>query len=345
MIVYDTRCSIDFPTYGMQIPQYGSRSAQIINFLRQDSQLGPRSAQWLYGGELPHIDREDLLRAHSRNYVDALFSDSPEAALMETFELLDEAGNYHRYDPSQAKQPLAAIVQPELANVAGTYQACLLALERGFGYFLGGGMHHAMRDKGRGFCVFNDFMIALFKLLAQGRIRRAWIVDVDAHRGDGTAELCLEEDRIKCLSIHMATGWPLDTPPLDDAGNLRRERFPGDVDIPIPDGAEQAYLPALTHGLHLLEALDTQGPPDLALIVNGSDPYEKDRLPGTAGMCLTLEQLFARDNFIHDFFAKRSVPQAYLMSGGYGPDCWEVPARFIRHILLNNYLPEPATKE
>lgn len=341
MIVYDTSCSIDFPSYGMLIPQYGSRAAQVVDSLLQDPHLGQCRGQWLYDEPLPQINRDDLLRAHSLEYVDALFSHAPEPALMRTFELIDEAGNYHRYAPDQAEQPLAAIVKPELANVAGTYQACLLALNQGFAYFLGGGMHHAMRNGGRGFCVFNDIVIALFKLLARGRINRAWIIDVDAHRGDGTAELCLDEKRIKCLSIHMAEGWPLDAPPFDREGNLRRERYPGDVDIPIAAGQEKAYLPALTHGLHLLEALETHGLPDLAVIVNGSDPYEKDKLPGTAGLCLTLEQLFARDTFLYDFFAQRSVPQAFLMSGGYGPECWEVPARFIRHVLLHKIPHQP----
>ncbi len=333
MIVYNTRCTIDFPTYGMLIPQFGSRSAQVIDYLLGDPQLGERTGQWLYDGPLPCIEREDLIRAHNPAYVDALLSDTPEPPLMQTFELLDDAGNYHRYDPSQAKRPLADIVKPELANVAGTYQACLLALEQGFGYFLGGGMHHAMRDQGRGFCVFNDLVIALFKLLALGRIRRAWVVDVDAHRGDGTAELCVDEERIKCLSIHMAKGWPLDTAALDPEGNLRRERYPGDVDIPIPAGGEDAYLPSLTQGLRLLETMDTQGLPDLAVVVAGSDPYEKDRLPGTAALRLNLDQLIARDSFLYDFFAKRSVPQAYLMAGGYGPDCWKVSARFIQDVL------------
>ena len=321
----------------MLIPQFGSRSAQVIEYLTADKQLGRCSEQWLHDGPLPHIGRDDLVRAHNPAYVDALLSDTPEASLMETFELLDASGNYHRYDPGQARRPLADIVKPELANVAGTYQACLLALEKGFGYFLGGGMHHAMRSGGRGFCVFNDLVIALFKLLHEARIRRAWVVDVDAHRGDGTAELCVDEERIKCLSIHMANGWPLDTAPLDSEGNLKRERYPGDVDIPIPAGGEEAYLPALTQGLLLLEAMDTQGLPDLVVVVAGSDPYEKDRLPSTADLSLSLEQITARDKFIYDFFAKRSVPQAHLMSGGYGPDCWEVSARFIQHVLCDRF--------
>ena len=46
----------------------------------------------------------------------------------------------------------------------------------------------------------------------KGLFRTAWIIDVDAHRGDGTAEIMAEHPEIKTLSIHMASGWPLDSP-------------------------------------------------------------------------------------------------------------------------------------
>ena len=114
--------------------------------------LFARAGEWLYDGPLPEITREDLLRVHSPEYVDLVLSDAPEPAVMETFELVDENGNYHRYDPERAQMPLRGLVGRALSHMAGSYLAARRAMEEGFAFFLGGGMHHAHRDRGRGFC-------------------------------------------------------------------------------------------------------------------------------------------------------------------------------------------------
>ena len=77
-------------------------------------------------------------------------------------------------------------------------------------------MHHAQRAYGDGFCIVNDIVIAIRKLQAEGLVRTAWVIDIDAHKGDGTAAITLGDDSIITLSIHMAQGWPLDGKKYDE---------------------------------------------------------------------------------------------------------------------------------
>jgi acetoin utilization deacetylase AcuC-like enzyme len=97
-------------------------------------------------------------------------------------------------------------------------------------------MHHAQKEHGAGFCMVNDLVIALRRLQSEGRIRTAWVIDVDAHKGDGTAAITAEDDSIATLSIHMARGWPLDQPEYDAAGRFNPSFVPSTIDIPIEPG-------------------------------------------------------------------------------------------------------------
>ncbi len=334
MIIHHTRFAMRYADYGIGIPVRDDRAEKTFQSLRGHPDLGAGAAGWHYAGPLPEINAEDLLRAHDAAYVQAFLSDAPEAALMETYELLDEQGRYNRYDPAKAVRPLRELVATALEHVAGTAACAELALEHGFCHFLGGGMHHAMRALGRGFCPINDVVVAARRLQSQDRSRLVWVIDTDAHKGDGTAEITLGDESILCLSIHMAKGWPLDTQPLDGAGNLKHQFFPSDVDIPIPQGGEAHYLPALEHGLLLLERLSAGRRPDLALVVGGADPYELDELPSSAPLRLTLEQMRERDLLVYRFLVGQGVPQAWVMAGGYGRESWRVYAQFLAQVLL-----------
>jgi acetoin utilization deacetylase AcuC-like enzyme len=226
-----------------------------------------------------------------------------------------------------------------LAQVAGTYEAGLIALEKGFCFFLGGGMHHARRDGGAGFCPLNDSMIAVAKLRAEKRVRTAWIIDVDAHKGDGTAEIALDDPDTLTLSIHMASGWPLDPASLDDARRDSRSdpyRFaplaPSDVEIPVARGEDALYLDKLAAGLAKLEALSAGRLPDIAIVVDGADPYVHDGLESSADLALSLDQCVERDELVLGFLRARKIPSAWIMSGGYGERAWEPPAAFLSKI-------------
>ncbi|MDR0586310.1 MAG: hypothetical protein LBG26_03630 [Treponema sp.] len=276
-----------------------------------------------------------------------------EKALLQAYELIDSQGRPCRYKPETAKKPLTALFQNILAQVGGTYLACRLALAPGAGfcYYLGGGMHHARYDGGSGFCLVNDIAVAIRKVQAEGRSRLVWVIDLDAHKGDGTAELVrfarkrgeltlpvpsrLAENGGPCvltLSVHMARGWPLDGESLAQAEKGRAPLVPSDIDIGIDRGEETQYVPRLAEGIAELENISGNEKPDLVLVVDGADPYEHDGLPSSAPLKLSLEQCLERDNFVYRYVIDRNIPSAWIQAGGYGERAWEPSAHFLRGI-------------
>ncbi len=338
MILYDPALALRFGDYGILIPVLDSRADAVAEGLH--AVLHGHDESWLRRGVVERIQREDLERVHDPEYVRRLYAGGPEleAELLQTYELIGSDGRPHRYAPDRAVRPLSALFDTILLQVAGTYQAARLALEGGFCYFLGGGMHHARRDGGSGFCLLNDAMIALARLRAEGRSRRVWIIDLDAHKGDGTAELARGDPDTLTLSIHMAAGWPLDAAGLEAArrqgrGPDRAPLAPSDVDIAVGRGEEALYNSRLDLGLRRLEALSGGDSPDLAIVVDGADPYVHDALPSTADLALSLDQCVARDLLVLEFLRSRDIPSAWLLAGGYGPRAFEVPTAFLARVL------------
>lgn len=330
MILYDPDERMDFRAFGILIPIFDSKAGRTFEVLRDDPELGPRIDAWHMAPVVEGLTREDLQRAHSRNFIDRLYSSALEKEIVRTYELVDGAGRYYRYKPEEATLPLTRLFERILKRVAGTTQCCRIAIDTGFCFYFGGGLHHAQRDRGNGFCLLNDIVIGLRKLQAENRIRNAWVIDVDAHKGDGTAALSRGDDTIRTLSIHMARGWPLDGAPRDEQGRINPSFIPSDIDIPIEAGEEGRYNDRLRDGLEQLARLAT---PDLAVIVSGADPYVRDTLPSTQALRLTKSQLLERDRMIYRFLKARSIPQAGLMAGGYGPHVWQVYAGFLAWVL------------
>ena len=209
-----------------------------------------------------------------------------------------------------------------------THASTNYALKNGFSYYLGGGMHHSMSFAGRGFCLVNDTVITLKKMQAEGKIKTAWIVDVDVHKGDGAPELLQNDSTIKTMSIHMKEGWPL------NSGSVRDPWFiPSTVDVGLDIGEEDQYLARLEAGLLELEEIAPK--PDIVIVVNGADPFEHDELSSASFLNLTKEQMLARDKFLYQFFKSKSIPQSYVMAGGYGLKSWEIYLQFLKFVGEN----------
>jgi len=167
---------------------------------------------------------------------------------------------------------------------------------------LAGGTHHAFRDRGEGYCVFNDVAVAAAVLLRDGAITRAAVVDCDVHQGNGTAAIFRDEPAVFTFSLHGARNFP-----------FRKET--SDLDVTFEDGAgDDEYLAAL--GEHLPVVLDTHRP-DVVFYLAGADPYEGDRL---GRLRLTIDGLRTRDRQVFDACRDRGLPVAVVMSGGYAQD-------------------------
>ena len=173
------------------------------------------------------------------------------------------------------------LVNRAFASVGGTVSASLAAMAHGWGATLGGGTHHAFRSEGAGFCVFNDIAVAIQFLRKRGLIRRAAVIDLDVHQGDGTAEIFQDDPDVFTLSIHGESNFPF---------RKKKSR----LDVPLPDGVEDAaYLRHLDEVLPAAFAFR----PDIVFYQSGVDPLASDVL---GRLSLTHEGLIARDR--HGFF-------------------------------------------
>lgn len=194
------------------------------------------------------------------------------------------------------------MVERSRRSSGATLAACRAALSRGTAASLAGGTHHAYRDHGEGFCVFNDAAVAARVLQAEGLVARVIVIDCDVHQGNGTAAIFAQDPEVFTLSIHGANNFPF-------------EKETSDLDIELPDGAGDAdYLRALEDGLG--EALP-RARPDLAIYLAGADPYEGDRL---GRLSLSKRGLWARDRLVFETCERIGVPVAVAMAGGYARD-------------------------
>jgi acetoin utilization deacetylase AcuC-like enzyme len=193
---------------------------------------------------------------------------------------------------------------PELVRAmwlctGGSILAGRLALKDGAGVNLGGGFHHAHPDHGEGFCVLNDFSVAIRRLQKEGTIERAMTVDCDVHQGNGTAAIFGGDHTVYTLSIHQENNYPYPKPPSS-------------LDLNMPDGVgDEEYLDELAKGLD--KAL-TEFTPDLIYYVAGADPYCDDQL---GGLKLSLEGLEKRDRLVFEKSRAKNIPVAVTLAGGY----------------------------
>ncbi len=274
------------------------------------------------------LTKAELLQVHSESFVNDLLDEERSVArIIECYELFDSEGRPNRYDSDEASKPLSQMTKDILLQGRGTAFSIELALKERMVFFLGGGMHHAMEDFGRGFCLVNDIVIGIRNLQSTNKIKNAWVIDIDAHKGDGTASLTTSDASISTLSIHMEKGWPLDV-----GSGEGPWRLPSTIDIPIGYKEEDQYLEKLEMGLKKLES-ESKDLPEMVVVVAGADPFEKDALPSTNKLNLTKDQMLERDLLVYNFLKERNIPQCWLMAGGYGPDSWTIYDQFIKTLM------------
>ncbi len=244
--------------------------------------------------ELPHVSLleapaaqdEDLLLAHDADYVQRVV-----------------AGGLSAAEQRAIGFPWSvAMVERSRRSVGATLAACAAASAEGVAVNLAGGTHHAMRDRGQGYCVFNDSAIAA-KAICRGQPQaRVAIVDLDVHQGDGTAAIIGASRQVFTLSLHGSRNYPV-------------RKVDGHIDVGLPDETgDTAYLEVLDDALgRMLERFV----PTFLIYLAGADPHEDDRL---GRLRLTLDGLCARDARVFDFAARLRVPIAVAMAGGYGRD-------------------------
>jgi acetoin utilization deacetylase AcuC-like enzyme len=227
----------------------------------------------------PLADRATIELVHDRQYVEAFVGGTLPAAAMRKIGFPWSEG----------------LVRRTLASVGGTLSATSEALKTGWGGTLAGGTHHAFAAEGSGFCVFNDIAVAIAWLRSQGKIKRAAVIDLDVHQGDGTAHIFQDDPAVLTLSVHCKNNFP-----------LRKRVSKIDVELAAGTGDEE-YLKVLQSVLQRVGEFD----PEIVFYQSGVDGLKSDRL---GHLELTPAGLRERDRMV---MSAVKVPLVITLGGGY----------------------------
>jgi acetoin utilization deacetylase AcuC-like enzyme len=245
------------------------------------------------------VTREDLRRVHTAEYIEAVRTGEPR-----------DLAESQKFPWSPALYPSVLLTN------GGVLAAASHALDAGVSAALASGFHHSCADHGEGFCTFNGLVVALEKLRADGRIRRAAVLDLDLHYGNGTASFAESRDWMFALSIYGNDYWR--NVPYRDVENLRHPAGPNHREAVLPNGCRgDEMLAILDRSLPLLLA----SKPDVLLFQAGADPFRDDPY---SPLDLGHDDLKARDRRVFEFAKSHGIPVAWVLAGGYTKDTAQV---------------------
>jgi len=252
------------------------------------------------------VTKQDLLKVHDEDYVNLIFR-------------LAETG-----EPYDIETPVSPQILEAAQLIVGG------ALEAGKAIYegrvsravaLGCGYHHAGRNYGGGFCLFNDIAVLVEYLRENHGLKRALILDYDVHFGNGTSDIYYSDPNILFISLHQdpRTIYP-GTGFIEQIGKGAGEGY--NVNVPLPPGTgDETYLQALRE---IFVPLAEEFKPEVIIANGGSDPHFADML-GNLG--LTVGGFFNLSRIIVKVAERVCQGKLVLMPGsGYNPavlpPCW-----------------------
>lgn len=195
--------------FGPQHPLRPERLARTLKLLEHYAGPGYLNAE--------PCTEDDLLLVHSPEYVDGVraVDEAAQNGQLGDDEILELRSLYGFWGDNP---PFAGMFQ-----AASVYTGASAAAARDvrdgarLAFAIGGGLHHALRSKASGFCIFNDCAVAC--AILRERFERVAYVDIDVHQGDGVQWIFLDDPTVLSCSIHEdgRTLWP-GTGGVDEVG-------------------------------------------------------------------------------------------------------------------------------
>jgi len=245
---------------GLNHPENPSRISHTINFLKKEY----RFKAHLIWPSFDYAPIDIINLVHSETYINLVKRESER--LNKTIATLSTGDTVISEKSYQvARKSVGAMIE-------GIDQIMQGHVSQAFAFSRPPG-HHALRDKGMGFCIFNNIAIAAKYLQKKYGVNRVLIVDFDVHHGNGTQDIFYSDNSVFYFSIHQHPFYPGTGRPS--------ERGVGDgygftLNIDLPKGAgDKEFIAGLTE--QLIPAMD-QFKPDFILVSAGLDAHDNDLL-------------------------------------------------------------------
>ncbi|MHA1607510.1 MAG: acetoin utilization protein AcuC [Candidatus Freyarchaeota archaeon] len=175
---------------------------------------------------------------------------------------------------------------------------------------IGGGLHHAARDRAAGFCIFNDVAITARYLQKKHGFKRIMIVDIDCHHADGTQEVFYSDPSVLTVSFHEdgrflypGSGF------IEEVGAGEGRGY--SVNVPLPPYTfTEAYLYAYKE---IVPPLVESYKPEIIIQQCGVDTHFRDPLTTEAVSLDCYEKII---EILHDLAHKTTRGKLILLGGG-----------------------------
>ena len=291
------------------VPLDPERATKILAFLTEEGLI---EADDLWISRAPAL--RTMLRVHDPDYIESL----------QRHEVVERI-----FGAPVTDEEIEGVVEMQRFAVGGTIQATRLAIQnRGVAVNLGGGQHHATRDAGLGFCLFNDIAVAVSRLRSKGFRDPVLVVDLDIHDGNGTREIFALDPSVHTYSIHG-----------EDWGNTEAV---ASTSIALgADVGDEVYLGTI---LKTLPEVFAATKPGLVIYLAGTDTAADDLL---GNWRISAQAMMVRDEFVIEISRRknRRMPIAIVLGGGYGPRSWKYTARFLSWLIRGRVIEPPENEE
>jgi len=228
----------------------------------------------------PQIASDAILElVHTKKYIDTIKTASTGTCLPDIFRYV----SIDNIDPTTGSIPVG-IDEASRIIVGSSVTAADIVMKGAYKKAIAfGGMHHAKPDFGEGFCFHNDVAICVRHLQKKYHLKRIFVLDTDAHAGNGTKEIFYEDPDVLFIDIHQdpRTIYP-GSGFVEETGKGKGEGFTVNIPVPARTGNE-AYQYLFETIVH---PLADEFKPEAIIRNGGSDPYYLDSL---ADLALTLK--------------------------------------------------------
>ena len=198
------------------------------------------------------------------------------------------------------------LVNREYVITQGTLDCVDFAIKYGASANIAGGTHHAFRDRGEGFCLFNDVAIGSYYAIEKHQMQSILIIDLDVHQGNGTACILKDNQKVFTFSMHGEKNYP-----------FHKEN--SNLDIPVKDGITgKEYLKKLKENL---DFLSDELSPDIIFYISGVDILDTDKL---GRLAVKRDDCKIRDEMVFEFSKKCKAPIVTVMGGGYSEKIYDI---------------------